>query len=361
MDGLAVFPLDVMNRQKRKYTMQDVARLAEVSIATVSAVINGTATVSPERSERVREAMAAIDYYPDQIARSLKMGRTNVIGMVIPDVTNAFFPEVIRGVEDGARLRGYSVILCNSNEDPSQEERHLSMLSARRVDGVLLACTNNATAYDRLLSRRFPIVFFDRIPESPHQGAVGTDNLEASYQATRHLIEQGHRDIGFIAGNLSLSPHSKRLEGFRKAMEESRLLVNQHYLRLGDLRIESGYQHGLNLLQLPSPPTAIVSSSSKMLLGLLRAMRELHVRCPEQVSVIGFDDHIWSEFFNPPLTSVAQPAYEIGRLAFEMLLKLTQKEPDVKSIENQVVLLKATLRIRESTAPPRSSVAPSAT
>ncbi len=352
MDELAT-PIG-MKQHKRKYTMQDVARLADVSIATVSAVINGTAVVSPNRAARVREAMAAIDYYPDQIARSLKMGRTSVIGMVIPDVTNAFFPEVIRGVEDGARLHNYSVILCNSNEDPAQEERHLNMLSARRVDGVLLACTNNAAAYDRMLNRRFPIVFFDRIPETRHQDAVGTDNLEASYRATRHLIDHRHRDIAFLAGNLSLSPHARRLEGFRKAMEEANLSVNQNYLRMGNLQIESGYQNGLHLLQLQSPPTAIVSSSSKMLLGLLRAMRELRIRCPEQVSIVGFDDQIWNEFFDPPLTSVAQPAYDIGKLALEILLKKIRKEPDSSVIENQVVLLKATLRIRKSTAPLRS-------
>ncbi len=341
-----------MGRQKRRYTMQDVARLAGVSVATVSAVINGTATVSLKRSERVREAMAAIDYSPDQIARSLRVGCSSVIGMVIPDVTNAFFPEVIRGVEDGARRQGYSVILCNSNEDPEQEERHLNMLFGRRVDGVLLACTNYAAAYDRLLRRRFPIVFFDRIPEPPHHGAVGTDNLDASHQATVHLIEQGHRDIAFIAGNLLLSPHAKRLEGFRKAMQEANLSVCDPYLRFGDLQIESGYQSGLKLLQLPTPPTAIISSNSKMLLGLLRAMRELHVRCPEQVSVIGFDDHVWSEFFNPPLTSVSQQSYEIGRLAVEMLLKRVNRDQQSSQTENQVILLKAALRVRESTAPP---------
>jgi LacI family transcriptional regulator len=335
--------------------MHDVARLAGVSVATVSAVINGTAIVSEKRSARVREAMAAIDYSPDGIARSLRVGRSGVIGMIIPDITNAFFPEVIRGVEDGARLEGYSVMLCNSNEDPAQEERHLNMLSARRVDGVLLACTNYAAAYDRLLRRRFPIVFFDRIPELAHHGAVGTDNLDASYQATVHLIDQGHRDIGFIAGNLLLSPHSKRLEGFRKAMQEANIAVSDQYLKLGDLRLESGYQSGLQLLSLPVPPTAIISSSSKMLLGLLRAMRELHVRCPEQVSVIGFDDHVWSEFFNPPLTCVSQPSYQIGRCAFEMLLKRLQRDHEPSQMENQVNLLKAELRVRESTAPPASS------
>jgi LacI family transcriptional regulator len=332
--------------------MQDVARLAGVSVATVSAVINSTATVSAKRAERVREAMAAIDYSPDQIARSLRVGRSGVIGMVIPDVTNAFFPEVIRGVEDGARREGYSVILCNSNEDPEQEERHLNMLLARRVDGVLLACTNYAAAYDRFLRRRFPLVFFDRIPELAHAGAVGTDNLDASYQAAVHLLQQGHREIGFIAGNLLLSPHAKRLDGFRKAMEEANIAVSDRYLRLGNLQLESGYSNGLELLRLPVPPTAIISSSSKMLLGLLRAIREMHVRCPEQVSVIGFDDHVWSEFFHPPLTCVSQPSYEIGRRAFEMLLKRLGKDHEPSQLESQVILLKAELRVRESTAPP---------
>ena len=142
-----------------KQTMRDVARLAGVSIATVSAVINGTVKVSEVRSKRVREAMEALDYYPDQVARSLKMGRTDVIGMVIPDITNVFFPQVIRGVEDAARKRGYSVILCDSNEDPEEERRHLDTLFSRRVDGVLIACSDSTAGYEHLMRRRFPIVF----------------------------------------------------------------------------------------------------------------------------------------------------------------------------------------------------------
>lgn len=341
-----------MSGSKAKYTMQDVARLAGVSVATVSAVINGTATVSPERTEKVRQAMEGLDYHPDQVARSLRVGKTFAIGMVIPDITNAFFPQVIRGVEDAARAHGYSVILCNSNEDPQQEDRHLNMLFERRVDGVLLACTNNAAAYDRLMRRRFPIVFFDRIPEAPHHGAVGTDNVDASYQAARHLIEQGHRDIAFIAGNVRLSPHAKRLEGYRKAMQEAHLPVRDSYLRFGDLRIETGYRIGVEMLRLQVPPTAIIASNNKMLLGMFRAMRELGVACPERISVIGFDDHVWSEFFNPPLTSVAQPGYEIGQRALDMLLKRMGGDAQA---ENELVLLPAALRVRESTAPPHKT------
>ncbi len=329
--------------------MEDVARLADVSSATVSAVINGNVVVSPERTKRVRAAMEALDYHPDQVARSLKVGRTFVIGMVIPDVTNAFFPEVIRGVEDSARAAGYSVILCNSNEDSEQEERHLNVLFSRRVDGVLLAYTNHAAAYDRLHRRRFPLVFFDRIPTGVHRGAVGTDNIAASHEATRHMVQLGHRDIAFVMGDLRLSPHADRLEGFRRAMQEFHLPILDPYVEQGDLSVETGDRICRKLMSLPTPPTAIISSNNKMMLGILRALRELNLRCPEQVSVLGFDDPLWTEFFNPPLTVVAQRGEEIGRRAFSMLLSKIEGGVDSRG---ELVLLDAALRVRRSTAPP---------
>lgn len=339
-----------MARQTPKVTMEDVARLAGVSPATVSAVINGNVVVSPKRTKRVREAMEALDYHPDQVARSLKIGRTLVVGMVIPDVTNAYFPEVIRGVEDRARMAGYSVILCNSNEDGEQEERHLDVLLSRRVDGVLLAYANNPAACERLLRRNFPLVFFDRIPAGLHRGAVGTDNVAAAQQVINHLVALGHKDIAFVTGNLSLSPHADRLEGFRKAMQEHRLPILDPYLRHGDLSVETGCRMGHELLRLPSPPTAIVSSNNKMMLGILRALRELKVSCPEQVSVVGFDDPMWTEFFNPPLTVVAQQGEAIGRRAFEMLLSKIEGSGQERGAE--LVLLSASLRVRQSTSPP---------
>ncbi len=335
-----------------KPTMRDVARLAGVSVATVSAVINGTATVSERRARKVREAMEALDYHPDQVARSLKVGRTDVIGMVIPDITNAFFPQVIRGVEDTAHAEGYSVILCNSNEDPEQERRHLSTLFARRVDGVLLACSDSSTAYDSLIRRRFPIVFVDRTPQGLTRSGVSTDNIDAGYMATEHLIALGHERIAFIAGKLRLSPHADRLEGFRKAMQEKNLPIRDDYLRMGDLQTESGYRSGLELLRLPMPPTAIVVSNNKMLLGLMRAIAELRAPCPGNVSVIGFDDYVWTEHFTPRLTVVVQPTYEIGRRAMQMLLaKMRRGREGEQSMDDELVLMKAELRIRESTAP----------
>ena len=332
--------------RRMKVTMRDVARLAGVSVATVSSVINASAVVSPKRTQKVRDAMAALDYHPDQVARSLKVGRTEVIGMMIPDITNSFYPEVIRGVEDAAREAGYSVMLCNTNEDPEQEQRHLSTLLSRRVDGILIACSAKSTAYDRLTRNRTPIVFFDRIPLGLHCSAVGTDNIDAGYQAALRLIELGHQRIAMITGDLTLSPHRDRLEGFRRAMQEHHLAIRKEYLRGGDFQIASGHRAGQELLSLDQPPTAIVSSNNKMLLGLMRALGELGVPCPGRVSVIGFDDYAWTEHFTPRLTIIAQRTYEMGRRAMEMLLGRIQGEP----LLGEPVLLKAELRARESTA-----------
>ncbi|MFB3825937.1 MAG: LacI family DNA-binding transcriptional regulator [Bryobacteraceae bacterium] len=338
-----------------KATMRDVARLAGVSIATVSSVINGTARVSERRAALVLKAMEALDYHPDQVARSLKVGRTNVIGMVIPDITNAFFPEVVRGAEDAARSQGYSVILCNSNEDPEQERSHLNTLASRRVDGVLIACADAFSAYESLRPRQFPVVFVDRIPRGLSRDSVCTNNIDASRAATRHLIELGHERIAFISGKLTLSPHADRLEGFRKAMQEANLVVRNEYVRSGDLRVDSGYVSALELVQVPDPPTAIITSNNKMLLGCMRALAESKIPCPDRVSVIGFDDYVWTEHFTPRITVVAQPTYEIGRRALEMLLDGIRSAAEGRQTSHPAVLLNAELRIRESTAPPRTA------
>jgi LacI family transcriptional regulator len=334
-----------------KVTMRDVARLAGVSVATVSAVINGGPKVSQLRSERVRQAMEALDYYPDQVARSLKVGKTGVVGMVIPDITNSFFAHLIRGTEDVARQHGYSVILCDSAEDPQQERLLLNTLFSRRVDGVLMACSDASAAYDRLMRRRFPMVFVDRIPRGLTHSAVSTDNVAAACQATRHLIELGHTRIAFLTGRLGLSPHAGRLEGFRQAMEGANLPIRECYLCQGDGQTETGYRIGSELLGMETPPTAIVSSNHNVMLGLMRAVAQLGLKCPSDVSVVGFDDSAWSMHHTPRLTVIAQRADQIGKTAFEMLLKKMQA-PESEPPQPELVLVPAELRIRDSTCPP---------
>ncbi len=334
--------------------MHDVARLANVSVATVSAVINGKAGVSVKRTNQVREAMETLDYHPDLVARSLKVGRTNVIGMVVPDVTNQFYTEAMRGVEDEARAHGYLLMLCNSNEDPDHERHLLGMLFSQRVDGVLLASSDSTAAFDRLIRRRFPIVFIDRVPEGCFERAVTTDNVRAAYEATQHLISLGHQRIAIIAGKLPLSTGSDRVEGYRKAMQEAHLPIREEYFQRGDFSLESGNQCGLQLMRLPDPPTAIFSCNNKMTLGLMRSLADLAVPCPEKISVVSFDDFEWAANFSPRLTTIAQPTYEIGRQAMQMLLRIIRSAKDQPEIKENVLVLPAELRLRDSTASPIS-------
>jgi LacI family transcriptional regulator len=337
------------------HTIRDVARLAGVSVATTSKVLNKKGYVSTKLTQRVLSATEALDYQPDQVARSLKVRHTQTIGIIIPDITNPFFTDVIKGVENEARARGYSLILCDSSEDPALEQGNLRMLFSRRVDGVLLAPTEDYVAPDRVTRRHFPLVFFDRCSRGFTGSAVVTDNFGAAYDATRHLIGLGHQRLAIITGRLDLPNAVERLEGFRQALQEARLLLREEYLRRGDFHLESGHQQGLELLRLPDPPTAIFSCNNKMTLGLMRALYELGVPCPERVSVLGFDDFDWAANFSPRLTTVAQPTLEMGKQAVQMLLaKIESFKKGLEWDEEKVVALKAELRIRDSTAAPYS-------
>jgi LacI family transcriptional regulator len=335
------------------YTMRDVARLAGVSIATVSAVLTGKKPVSADLRGRIQEAMTALDYHPDHVARSLKMGSTNVVGMVIPDVTNPFFTELMQGAEEEARRCGISVMLCNTDGEASLELRQVNTLLAHRVDGILLSCADSFAPWERLERRKIPFVFFDRVPVGFKGAAVALDNRDAAAEATRYLIGLGHRRIAIIAGSQKVSPGIARLEGFREAMEAAHLSVRVQYIRYGDFSIDGGYQSGLELLALPSPPTAIFSCNNKMTLGLMRAIGEQKIPCPESVSVVGFDDFEWSANFSPRLTTMGQPTRAMGRTAMAMLLDQINSDGDY--ISPGTITFKSVLNIRDSTAPPPAS------
>lgn len=324
-------------------------------MATVSAVINKKASVRTELRQRVLDAVQALDYHPDQVARSLRVRRTHTIGILIAEISSPFFPDVIRGVEHEARARGYSLIICDSNEDPALEQTNLDTLFARRVDGVLLAPTAGFTAQDRATRRRFPVVLFDRISRGSSGSAVVTDNFGGAYDAARHLIGLGHERLSIITGPLALPNARERLEGFRQALQEASLPLREEYLRRGDFQSESGYQHGCELMRLPTPPTAVFSCGINITLGLMQALRELRVPCPERVSVVSFDDFGWAANFNPPLTTVAQATLEMGKQAVQMLLRKMQSfKEGVDGEEAEVIVLKTELRVRDSTAPPCS-------
>ena len=336
---------------RAKYTMRDVARLAGVSTSTVSAVINNTVPVSPDRKVKVQMAMQALDYQPDAIARSLKTGKSNVIGIVVPDITNPFYPEVVRGAEEAAQRAGYSVLLCDSSEDVTIEDRHLAMLFSRRVEGVLLACCVDSHVHDSAVRKRFPVVYIDRLPSASAIITVSSDNVQAGYTAAKHLTDLGHQRIGMLAGNLGLSAHRDRLEGYRKAMQERHLPIRDEYLICGDVQVEDGLAAGHRLFALDEAPTAVMVSNNKLLLGVLQAVDERGIVIPRDLSVLGFDDYLWNRYFSPSLTAVAQFTHQMGKQSFELLLKAIEGKGE-SDLPSNHIRLATELRIRKSTAPP---------
>ena len=217
----------------------------------------------------------------------------------------------------------------------------------------LLAPVAGSPIQGRVTRRRFPLVLFDRLCPGLKCSAVVTDNYGAAYDATRHLLALGHRRIAIITGDLNLPNAQDRLEGFRNALQEAHLALPQEYLRRGDFQLESGYQQGKLLMQVAEPPTAVFSCNNKMTLGLMRALWELRIPCPERVSVLGFDDFDWAANFSPRLTTVAQPTLEMGKQAVQVLLaKIESFNKGVELDDEKVVSLRATLQIRESTATP---------
>jgi len=234
------------------------------------------------------------------------------------------------------------------------------------VDGILLASADAQAASHWPRGRDLPLVLIDRVPPGLEASAVVIDNVTAAYEATRHLIAIGHKRIAIITGPLDRSTGFERMDGFRKAMQEAGYPILQEYLLNGEFQLQSGYRCGMQLLKLPVPPTAIFSSNYDMTLGLMRAVIELKIPCPGQVSILGFDDFVmgddgfsWATMFSPRLTLVAQPSYEIGKIAMESLLQVI--EPTAEKLQQTmgtVVRLQAELRIRESTAPPPADTPP---
>jgi LacI family transcriptional regulator len=304
--------------------------------------------------------MEALDYRPDHVARGLRLGRTRVLGLIIPDVTNPFFTEIMRGVQEVSERAGYFVILCDSNRDLARERKYLDRLRSQRVDGVLLASAGSDAAHLELARRQFPVVFIDHVPKGIASGIVGADNRGGAYKATRYLIGLGHRRIAIITGSLDRSVAVDRLEGFRTAMREASLPVHEEYCQRGDFLMESGYRAGWEFMRLAIPPTAIFVCNNRMTLGLMRALAELNVHCPDRVSVVCFDEADWATCFRPSVTCIAQPSYDLGRRGTELLLhKIEHPEEERSDQDTQTtVLLETELRVRGSCAPPPSDPQP---
>ncbi len=329
-------------------TVRDVARRAGVSVSTVSHVLNGTRFVSAELRERVLAAIEELDFEPNAAGRMLSLRRSNTIGLIVSDIRNPFFASVARGVEDVAQEQGYTVVLCNSDETLVKEAACLKALQSRQVDGVLLASAGAADDYvTRLVQAGFPIVLVDRDLPDLHIPAVVLDNEGAAYSAVRHLIDRGHKRIGMLSGRDSISTTVERVAGYERALREVELSVDQRLVISGHSTSEGGAVAAHALLDTRPAPTAIFSGNNLMSIGALQAIASRGLSVPEDIALVGFDDFPfpWSDAFRPHLTTVAQPTYELGRRAAEMLVRMLN---DGSHRTTERVVLDGKLVIRES-------------
>lgn len=333
-------------------TIIEVAERAQVSIATVSNVIRGTRKVSDELTRRVRASIRELNYSPNEIARSLKVKQTRMLVLVLPDITNPFFPEIIRGAEDAAFERGYFLLTANTNEQTSRERRIMTALRSYRIDGILLASAEDARSHEvspiaELVQAGVSVVCLDRtVPDVPTD-AVLLDNVGGARDCVLHLIAQGHRRIGIITGGLHLQTGYERLLGYKRALEQAGLPLLKQLVAEGDFRFESGRQRALELLKLRSRPTAVFTCNGLMAAGALGAFEEMSVRYPEDVALATFDDIAVDHSFHAHLTAVIQPSFDMGFRAASILMDRIEGKLGEEPV---VVRVRPSLVLRDSTS-----------
>jgi LacI family transcriptional regulator len=334
---------------KRPVTMKQIAERAKVSLGTVSHVVNGTASVRIELKERVSKAMRVLGYRPSQLARGLRRNSTNMLGMVIPDITNPFFPAVVRGAEDVAFHKSYRLVLCNTDNDMAKERAHLTELCSFRPAGLLVIPAVGSTLSEERSLARVPIVCVDRCPVAWRGDTVLVANEDGAFQAAQFLVKLGHTRVAVIAGPSHLRNATDRLEGFRKGIAQVGIKIQPGALEEAQFDRASGHRCAMRLLLGTPRPTAIFASNDLIALGALQALKELGLRCPEDVSLVGFDDLDLAKFTDPPLTTVSQPGYELGATAARLVLERIEGHTG----RMRRIVLPTELKVRNSASPPR--------
>jgi LacI family transcriptional regulator len=327
-------------------TMKDVARIAGVSTSTVSHVVNNTRFVSDEIRERILSVVADLNYSPSALARSLKINQTRTLGMIVTTSNNPFFAEVVAGIERICYQRGYTLVLCNTEGDPDRLSHSLEVLLQKRIDGLLLMCTEARLASADVFERHpaVPIVVMDWGPLNTKADRIQDNSAHGGYLATRHLIEQGHRKIALITGPLDKLPAQSRQHGYRQALDEAGIAFRSDYVVVGDFEFTGGITGMQQLLALDEPPTAVFAGNDVSAVGVYQALYRAGLRVPQDISVIGYDDIELARYLTPPLTTIHQPQAALCRQAVDTLLARIQGCDD----EPRLIMLEPTLVQRES-------------
>jgi DNA-binding LacI/PurR family transcriptional regulator len=340
-------------------TQKELAKLAGVSAGTVSNVISGSANVSDRSRRKVTDAIKALNYQPNLIARSLKTNRTKTLGIVIPDITIPFFPKIIRGVECAARERGYFLVVLDSEGSPEREADMFALLRAQRVEGILLVTASGAELTPErwnTLTSHFPVVCVDRLPVGPEVDSVCIDDCGAAEMAISHLMGQGHTQIAAITGPLTLWNEQERLRGYRQALQKAGISLDPSLVWSGSFEQEAVAtlcQKGM--LRPGSRPTALFATNGVTGLAALRSLYAVGLSTPRDFSFVTFDEITAEDFLRPGITSVVQPTFDMGYRALQVLLDRIERPESINGTHKKV-RLPATLTVRESSSTPLTAI-----
>ena len=326
-------------------SIKDVAEAAGVSTATVSRVLSNGLHVRPEVRERVMATVERLGYRPNLVARSLRSQQSSTIGLIVSDISNPFFTAISRAVEDTAYEQGFSVLLCNTDENPEKEAIYLNLMRDTAVAGAIMSPTRQIIANFADSNLPFPIVVVDRSISNGDIDAVLLDNVDAAYRLITHLVEQGYKRIGALCSEMSTG--LERQVGYEKALRAHGLAPKSEYMKYVPPKAEAGYTATLKMLDLAEPPDALFTVNSLIAEGALQAIRERNLTIPDDIALVSFDETTWSSLVQPAITLIAQPTYEIGKTAAELLM---QRIADPGRPTRQVIL-KGQLLVRGSSAP----------
>lgn len=332
-------------------TLRDIARVTGLSVNTISRALNGKPDVNPETRQRVEDTARQLGYVPNSIARSLVGGHSCTIGLIIADLQNPFYSKVAQGVEEAARIEGYSTILVNTNENENDERKAVQVLRSKRVDGMLIHPTQGDSEHILQLRKDgVPFILINRHFDEVVPDYIINNNTKGAYLATRHLLELGHRNILHITGPDRISSVRERIVGFKQALSEFNVPFDPAMIIHTRLDMQSCYETTLKAFRSGCKSTALYTYSDLLAIGSLRALRELNLRVPEDISLVGYDDIDFAAFLEVPLTTVRQQMYEIGRQAVHLLIKIIHD----RSYEpgKYRVVLDPELVVRRSTAKP---------
>lgn len=328
-------------------SIKDVAREAGVSIATVSRVLNNIDVVNEDTKNRVLEAIKVLGYRPNIIARSLKTQRTKTIGILIPDISSQFYPEIVRGAEDVSNIYDYNVILCNSDFDEEKEKAYLRVLKEKMCDGVIyISSSLNEEILELINELDLKTILVETKDKDGIFPSVTIDNVDAAYCGTKYLIEQGLKNFAYIGvSNEKINAAGERYIGFEKALEEAKITIKKDLVYFDSLRVKSGSEGVSAFIKSGKKFDAIVCASDDIAMGAINELRENNIRVPEDVSVIGFNNNFAGSIFYPKITTITQPSYDMGSVAMRMLIKLLGK----KELEEKNFVLDYKLIKRDST------------